>query len=283
MYDADVSAWKHLTYMPQPRHHHAVAVLGGFLYVAGGESTNDHCSPVKTVFRFDPRNKTWLQVACMNYSRQSFQMAVLHGHIYALGGRINKNESLDSVERYDPSKDVWNEVASLSIARRCIAVSTLNGRLYAVGGSGNNVIYSRVERYNPFEDKWECRKSTNVPRFSAHLITVHTRLYLLGGATIDASGNIKCLDTIETYTPSTDTWVLLCGLKSPKRAEFGCTLVGDRIYMCGGYNWDDNQRLVSAEYLDITEQKWHQIGPITAMYTGIACCLLTVYDLGKDG
>lgn len=145
--------------------------------------------------------------------------------------------------------------------------------------AGNNVIYSRVERYNPLEDKWECRQSTNVPRFFAHLIPVNSCLYLLGGATIDASGNIQCLETVEKYTPSTDTWIVLPGTKSPKRAEFGCTLVGDRIYVCGGYNWDDNQRLNSVEYLDLTEQKWLAIGSLPATYTGIASCYLTLYDI----
>lgn len=62
-----------------------VAVLGGFLYVAGGERTNDHKSPENSVYRYDPRTNTWLPVASMKYKRQSFQLVALNGLLYAIG------------------------------------------------------------------------------------------------------------------------------------------------------------------------------------------------------
>ena len=62
-----------------------VATLNGFLYVAGGETTNDQYLPLKTVCRFDPRNSSWMQVASMQNCRQSFQLGVLNGALYAVG------------------------------------------------------------------------------------------------------------------------------------------------------------------------------------------------------
>ena len=63
----------------------AVAVLNGFLYVAGGEIANDQCTPLKSVCRYDPRNSSWMQVASMQNCRQSFQIGVLNGALYAVG------------------------------------------------------------------------------------------------------------------------------------------------------------------------------------------------------
>ena len=62
------------------------AVLGGFLYVAGGEKTNDQRSPLSSAWRYDPRKDSWLQVASMKMRRESFQLCVLGGALYAVGG-----------------------------------------------------------------------------------------------------------------------------------------------------------------------------------------------------
>ena len=67
---------------------YTAAVLGGFLYVAGGEPTNDQRSPVNTAFRYDPRNHTWLQIANMKNKRESFNLGVLNNMLYAVGKLI---------------------------------------------------------------------------------------------------------------------------------------------------------------------------------------------------
>ena len=54
-----------------------VAVLGGFLYVAGGEETNDQRSPLNTAHRYDPRTDTWLQITSMRQARESFQVHIV--------------------------------------------------------------------------------------------------------------------------------------------------------------------------------------------------------------
>ncbi len=62
-----------------------VAALGGFLYIAGGEETNDQRSPLNTAYRLNPRNNSWLQIASMKHRRESFQLGILNGMLYAVG------------------------------------------------------------------------------------------------------------------------------------------------------------------------------------------------------
>ena len=62
---------------------------------------------------------------------------------------------------------------------------------------GEKVISARVERYNPADNRWDIVKPINKPRFFGHLISIQTYLVLMSGATIDADGNLVCLDTVE--------------------------------------------------------------------------------------
>ena len=64
----------------------SAAVLGGFLYVAGGrEVLNSPDAPLKSGHRYDPRTDSWIQIADMRNARESFQMGVVDGMIYAVG------------------------------------------------------------------------------------------------------------------------------------------------------------------------------------------------------
>ncbi|CAC5412253.1 KLHL31 [Mytilus coruscus] len=268
--------WETVSTIPGERHHHAVAVLGGFLYVAGGERTNNHKSPENTVYRYDPRTNAWLAVASMKYKRQSFQLVALNGMLYAIGGRMDKNESLDIVERYNPNTDKWEEVAPLCSPKRCVAAAVLNGRIYVVGGSGDKMVSSKVERYHPAENKWQTRKPLTIPRFFPQLVQVKGSLLVIGGATINSEGTISCVEAVEKYSPTADTWKFVCNMLTP-RAEFGCCMLDDVVYVAGGYNWNNGERLTSVESLDLDTMIWTSVSNISRPLTGIACCTLTLY------
>jgi len=280
-YDPMEGQWNPITQLKEPRHHHAVAELGGFLYVAGGEETNDQRSPLNTAFRYDPRTKVWLQIGSMIQARESFQMGVLNSRLYAVGGRVDQDISLAEVERYNPAVDKWESVAPISAARRSIAVASHNGRLYAMGGSGHKRISSKVERFNPLTNSWETRRPLSVPRFFALLSSVGSRLFLVGGATIDKQGNVICVRKTECYVPATDTWVSLSCMNEP-RAEAGCAVIGSHIYVVGGYSWDRNKRLSSVEKYDTKRDSWTEVEDFGASYTGVGACTLRVYDFYED-
>ena len=276
--DPELNKWNILTKLTEPRHHHAVAILGGFLYVAGGESTNDQRSPLNTAFRFDPRTNSWLKIADMKNRRESFQLGVLAGMLYAVGGRVDEDHSLSEVERYNPSIDKWESIASISTPRRSVCVASHAGRLYAMGGSGQKRISSRVERYNPMTDQWDLRRSLPTPRFFALLEGIGDYLYLFGGATLGRNGKVTCVKEVERYNPSTDTWVTLAAMLEP-RAEAGSAVFGETIFVFGGYNWDDNVRLQSAECYVPQKNEWQSVPHIDHAYTGIAGATLTVFDV----
>ena len=55
----------------------------------------------------------------------SFSVSSPLGGMYAVGGRDENFDELQSVERYDPSNDIWTPVASMSTGREGLAVGVL--------------------------------------------------------------------------------------------------------------------------------------------------------------
>ena len=86
--------WESVADMRVGRSGHAVAVLEGVLYVAGGYTTN-------SVESYDPARDRWNDVAGMNEIRANFAMGVLGHHMYAIAGWSNDKKFLTSIEVYN--------------------------------------------------------------------------------------------------------------------------------------------------------------------------------------
>lgn len=82
-------SWRALQPMEVPRYQHGVALLGGFLFIVGGQSTYDTKgkTAVDSAYRYDPRFDRWLQIAALNEKRTFFHLSALNGKLYAVGGR----------------------------------------------------------------------------------------------------------------------------------------------------------------------------------------------------
>nr|XP_039274709.1 kelch-like protein 26 [Styela clava] len=277
----DENIWRPLTIMPEARHHHAAAVLGGFLYIAGGDTGQGLTNSSNKVWRYDPWTEEWLQIASMIKARQSFQLGVLDSRLYAVGGRAHKDETLSHVERYNPSTNKWCEIESISSPRRYVSIATLSGRLYAVGGSGSDLISRRVERFNPVSSQWERRHPTCKPRFSGSLYVSKNRLWLLGGATVlekDSAKGVIGASEIEVYSPAMDQWTIVGNFPQQlrktelidfgqetefiddqnkfhvqlSRTEAGSCILNEQAYLIAGYSWKDKDRMNDVERVDLT-------------------------------
>ena len=93
---------------------HAVAVLDGKLYVAGGDTVHGLSN---SVHRYDPAANAWEEVASMRLVRIFCSAAVLDGKLYVAGGEGPDEGYTSSVECYDPSTNSWEEVAPMRTGR----------------------------------------------------------------------------------------------------------------------------------------------------------------------
>ncbi|XP_078488543.1 uncharacterized protein LOC100186900 isoform X2 [Ciona intestinalis] len=307
--DVTDGEWKHLANLPEPRHHHAVAVLGGYLYVAGGDSTEGWSSPSDKVWRYDLWSEEWLTVSCMKKPRESFQMAALDMKLYVVGGRVNNGVTVAEVEVYDPATNSWDEVAPISSPRRHVAVSSLSSKVYAVGGSSDDLVSRRVERYCPASNTWERKQPLIKPRFSASLHSIQNRLYVVGGASVDPADpavGIYGAAEIEVYTPGTDQWSIFKGLVNTRlngnlmdssgglqlnewpssnsecpeeqqfhdrvmvtRSEAGSCSLDGKIYLVGGYSWLNRGRIDNVECVDTNTGDVAKIGSESGNLLGV--------------
>ena len=95
--------------------------------------------------QYDPRKNQWSVVSPMVTRRLQFDVAVLSGSLYVVGGRDGL-KTLNTVECYNPRTRQWSPVPSMSTHRHGLGVATLSGPLYAVGGHDGWSYLSTVER-----------------------------------------------------------------------------------------------------------------------------------------
>lgn len=88
--------------MKVARNNPAVAVLNGYIYVAGGSYSQS-----STLELFDPKKDEWIELSPMNRARPGFALSPFKGYLYAMGHS-------SSIERYDPWKNRWTKVLARS-------------------------------------------------------------------------------------------------------------------------------------------------------------------------
>jgi hypothetical protein len=87
----------------------AFGVIGGRLYVAGGNAGYTRGGVSKVTQMFEPTSNTWVQKKDMPSARAQAASAVVKGRLYVVGGLNDRYVARASVFVYDPLKDKWQE------------------------------------------------------------------------------------------------------------------------------------------------------------------------------
>jgi hypothetical protein len=106
-YDVLDKTWSNVTSLPAERRHHAVASLGGRIYVVGGWRGNvgllDMGDNLDEVCSWQPGEEEWRVEPALPTRRRSLQAVALNGRIYAIGG-VDEGIQLDTVESFSPEE-----------------------------------------------------------------------------------------------------------------------------------------------------------------------------------
>jgi Kelch motif. len=81
--------------------------------IAGGY---DRAECLKCVELYDPETNLWDTLSSMKEARGRFDIAVVKGKVYAIGGS-NGTTELATVEKYDPQEKKWTQITPLPLAR----------------------------------------------------------------------------------------------------------------------------------------------------------------------
>ncbi|XP_068599513.1 kelch-like protein 26 [Brachionichthys hirsutus] len=276
--------FKELTEMEGGCSHACVAVLDNFVYVIGGQHLQYRSGEgaVECCYRYNPHLSQWLRIQSMQEARIQFQLNVLHGKLYATGGRNSRSGSLSSVERYCPKKNLWTYVEPLKRRIWGHAGSNCGDKLYISGGYGVSLDDKKtLHCYDPASDRWDFRAPMNVPRVLHAMISAGDRIYALGGRMDHVD---RCFDVlaVEYYIPENDQWTTV----SPMRAgqsEAGCCLLDRKIYVIGGYNWHLNNVTSIVQVYNTETDEWERDLHFPESFAGIACTPIIIPQTATQG
>ena len=224
----------------------AVAVLGNFLFVAGGYDRRSWCSS-PAFYRYNPRNRSWAQLTSMNCPRVSFTLCAAEKGLYAITGiehivqeGRDQEVILDSIEYYSPDLNLWELLPRLPLGCFSAGAVTLGSRVYVSGGISDDpedtVPTSYLHVYNTGEQAWQ-RKANMLTERQAHsMVAMNDKIYVVGGYTTaaDLMSFDNCLEN-EVYDTETNQWSLLQNTP-PGYGHILCssTILGNKIYLIGG-------------------------------------------------
>ncbi|XP_067115121.1 kelch-like protein 9 [Osmerus mordax] len=277
LYDEESGHWRALQPMEVPRYQHGVALLGGFLYIVGGQSTYDTKgkTAVDSAYRYDPRFNRWLQVASLNEKRTFFHLSALKGRIFAVGGR-NASGEIDSVECYDLRKNEWTFVSHM-IEPHYGHAGTVHGELmYVSGGITRDTFQKELYCYDPDTDSWSRRADMTELRGLHCMCTVGDHLFVMGGNHFRGSSDYDDVLGCEYYSPAADQWTVVAAMPRGQ-SDVGVAVFQEQIYVVGGYSWNSRCMVDIVQRYDPQTDEWDRVFNVLEPLGGIRSCTLTVH------
>ena len=193
--------------------------------------------------------------------RVDFHRAVVteNNDIYMIGGIFyechhfeDNGKALREVKCFDSFKKRWIDKEALLQGRCAHAVSVCNGLIYVMGGKEHypaGMAMSSVEAYDPDIDQWSYMPPMPLPLCHHSAVCHEKNIYIIGGTT----NNDVVSNAIFQYCTNTCIWTRITEMHSP-RSELGATVLGDDIFMIGGYN--GQFKIGSMEIYNIKSGRW---------------------------
>ncbi|NWR75477.1 NS1BP protein, partial [Centropus unirufus] len=245
------------------------AELNGKLIAAGGYN-REEC--LRTVECYDPQKDTWTFIAPMRTPRARFQMAVLMGQLYVVGGSNGHSDDLSCGEMYEPEIDDWTPVPELRTNRCNAGVCALNGKLYIVGGGWGkgNCPHGLVRGLGVGCNAWRLLAG----RHQSAVCQLGGFLYIIGGAE-----SWNCLSSVERYNPENNTWTLMAPMNVARRGA-GVAVWDGKLFVGGGF--DGSHAVSCVEMYDPARNEWKMMGSMTTPRSnaGITTVANTIYAVG---
>ncbi|XP_051556645.1 influenza virus NS1A-binding protein homolog B [Myxocyprinus asiaticus] len=248
------------------------AELDGKLIAAGGYN-REEC--LRTVECYNPKKDCWTFISPMRTPRARFQMTVLMGQLFVMGGSNGHSDELSCGEMYDPKADEWSQVPELRINRCNAGVCSLQNKLFVVGGSdpcGQKGL-KNCDSFDPVSKSWTSCAPLNIRRHQAAVCELAGSVYVIGGAE-----SWNCLNSVERYNPENNTWTLVASMNVARRGA-GVAVYEGKFFVVGGF--DGSRALRCVEVYDPAKNEWRMLGSMTsarsnagvAVLNGVLCAV----------
>ncbi|NXL36261.1 KLHL9 protein, partial [Glaucidium brasilianum] len=282
--DQSCSAWHKVGELCVPVYNHCVAIINDFLFVIGGQCKFDPTGkqPSNAVFRFDPRNASWLQVASMLERRTRFQVAVLSDRIFAVGGGTLLGTLTRTTELYQPADNKWEFAAPFPLPITDHAGTAHKGILYISGGFSGGKTLRDTYSYLPRLRRWISNSAMAFTRCDHGMATVRDKIFSIGGRTLKGVKEWIHVNETEYYCPVSNQWTTL--MLSPFNCcQFSITAHNTTLYLAGGGKLQHMQKEDSVFLYDTEGQVWKKASPLPKALVDHASCMIKLSQVNAAG
>ena len=148
--------------------------------------------------------------------------------LVVLGG-MKLNYVLISCEMYDPLKDKWLPLPDMPQPVSWFSATVLNNDIYVTGGILDGHIVPHVLCFQSAKRRWTTVSPMLRPRARHASAVWNGCLYVMGGINLVVNTQLRAVESIERYNPTTDTWTEIGQSPLPRKQShlqaFNNTLV----------------------------------------------------------
>ncbi len=228
-YSPPTNSWETLAAKPVPVTNVSAAVIGGRIYVPGGQLASGQIT--STVEAYSPRDNRWQTLAPLPAAVSAYATVAFEGQLYVFGGWDGQVYRAN-VYRYDPDTDRWTELRPMPMARGYAGAAAAAGRIYVIGGTSAAGPVAVNEVYSPEQETadgspWQTRAPLPGARPELQAANIADNIYAASSA--EGAGLLAF-----GYLPSDNTWQTL---QAPPGANWaGATLVplDNSLHLLGG-------------------------------------------------
>ncbi|NWS59844.1 KLH13 protein, partial [Chunga burmeisteri] len=282
--DQSCSTWHMVGELRVPVYNHCVAIINDFLFVIGGQCKFDPMGkqPSNEVFRFDPRDTSWLQVASMLERRTRFHADVLSDCIFAVGGGTLLGTLTRTVELYQPGDNKWEFAAPFPMPIADHAGTTHKGILYISGGFSGGKTLRDTYSYLPRLRRWIGNSAMAFTRCDHGMATVRDKIFCIGGRTLKGAEEWIHVNETEYYCPVSNQWTTLTS-SSFSCCQFSITAHDTMLYLSGGGLLQDMQKEDSVFLYDTERWVWKKASPLPKALVDHASCMINLSQVNAAG
>lgn len=201
-YEEADDRWHRVAMLPEPRHHHAGAIVDDNVYVIGGlnsrRTLTGRLRPLSSCLCYQIRQRQWLRLPDLQVPRAYHGCATVGGTLFAVGGKDKRGRLLGSVEYLEPGSELWRLLAEpLKPGRMAAAVASSGEAVFVAGGiarseDGRLWLLADVDCYDLQAKRWFRGPRLPWPVcFGALVTTASGVLIHLGGLSLSPDNGEK--------------------------------------------------------------------------------------------
>lgn len=151
------------------------------------------------------------------------------------------------------------------------------GHDYQIGPYRKNLLC-----YDHRTDVWEERRPMTTARGWHSMCSLEDRIYSIGGSD-DSVESMERFDvlSVEAYSPQCNQWTRVAPLLHAN-SESGVAVWEGRIYILGGYSWENTAFSKTVQVYDLEKDKWSKGTDLPKAIAGVSACVCALKPRLED-